>query len=92
MRNADQTAEEYRDWLIGCLHRYGHDELIALICPYGEDDMVKAMLDIMYMPDCEHAEHDGLGCLGYCGCYQDDEPIESCKNCEAYTGNKAEMT
>ena len=47
MRNADQTAEEYREWLIECLHRFGHDELIALICPYGETDMVKAMLDIM---------------------------------------------
>ena len=38
-------------------------------------------------PDCEHAEHDGTGCLGYCGCTQDDEPIESCKRCEKYTGN-----
>jgi len=47
MRNAEQTAEEYRDWLIDCLHKYGHDELIALICPYGETEMVKNMLDIM---------------------------------------------
>ena len=38
-------------------------------------------------PDCEHAEHDGTGCLGYCGCTQDDEPIEACKRCEKYTGN-----
>ena len=37
--------------------------------------------------DCEHAEHDGIGCLGYCGCTQDDEPIESCKRCEKYSGN-----
>lgn len=41
-------------------------------------------------PDCEHAEHDGTGCLGYCGCTQDDEPIESCKRCEKYTGNVSE--
>lgn len=43
-------------------------------------------------PDCEHAEHDGIGCLGYCGCTQDDEPIESCKKCEKYTGNVYEET
>ena len=41
-------------------------------------------------PDCEHAEHDGTGCLGYCGCTQDDEPIEFCKRCEKYTGNVSE--
>ena len=41
------SAEEYRDWLIGNLHRFGHDELIALICPIGEDANVKAMLDRM---------------------------------------------
>ena len=38
-------------------------------------------------PDCEHANHDGTGCLGYCGCEQDDEPIDACKQCEKYTGN-----
>ena len=41
-------------------------------------------------PDCEHAEHDGAGCLGYAGCSQDDEPIEACKECDAYTGNRTE--
>jgi len=41
-------------------------------------------------PDCEHAEYDGVSCLGYCGCTQDDEPIESCKRCEKYTGNISE--
>ena len=39
------------------------------------------------IPDCEHAEHDGAGCLGYSGCSQDDEPIDACKNCDRYTGN-----
>lgn len=43
-------------------------------------------------PDCEHAEHDSVGCLGYYGCTQDDEPIEACKSCEKYTGNIAEAT
>lgn len=38
-------------------------------------------------PDCEHAEHDGVGCLGYCICEQDDQPIEICDKCEKYTGN-----
>ena len=47
MRNNDQTAEEYRDWIIEQFHKCGHDELIALICPYGEDSMVKDMFDIM---------------------------------------------
>lgn len=41
-------------------------------------------------PDCEHAEHDGFGCLGYSGCKQDDEPIDSCKKCKKYTGNITE--
>lgn len=26
--------------------------------------------------DCEHAEHDSKGCLGYSGCSQDDEPMK----------------
>jgi len=47
----------------------------------------EAEIEYMKRPDCEHAEHDGIGCLGYCGCAQDDEPIESCKRCEKYTGN-----
>lgn len=40
----EKTADEYRKWLIGCLHKYGHDELISIVCPYGEDEMVKAVL------------------------------------------------
>ena len=39
-------------------------------------------------PDCEHANHDGAGCLGYSSCWQDDEPIDACKECKEYTGNK----
>lgn len=47
MRDNRQTAEEYRDWLIGCLHKYGHDELISLICPYGEDKLVHDELTML---------------------------------------------
>ena len=49
----------------------------------------EAEINRLKRPDCEHALHDGLGCLGYCGCKQDDEPIEACKLCEQYTGNRA---
>lgn len=50
-------------------------------------DMAIELLKKHRKPDCEHAEHDGIGCLGYSGCAQDDEPIEVCKECEKYTGN-----
>ena len=40
-----------------------------------------------HKPDCEHAEHDSGGCLGYGRSEQDDEPIDACKECEKYTGN-----
>ena len=40
-------------------------------------------------PDCEHAEHDGIGCLGYAACWQDDEPIDACKTCREYTSNRS---
>ena len=47
----------------------------------------EAKIERLKRPDCEHANHDGAGCLGYCECEQDDEPIEACKQCEKYTGN-----
>ena len=47
----------------------------------------EAEIERLKKPDCEHANHDGAGCLGYCGCEQDDEPIDTCKQCEKYTGN-----
>ena len=70
-------------------------------CPYNPDcscngvcnfvlSLLKeqeAEIERLKRPDCEHANHDGAGCLGYCGCTQDDEPIEACKQCEKYTGN-----
>ena len=54
-------------------------------------DEICAMLEEHGKPDCEHADHDGIGCLGYTGCTQDDEPIEACKKCEKYTGNVYEV-
>ena len=50
----------------------------------------EAEIERLKRPDCEHAEHDRTGYLGYCGCTQDDEPIEACKRCEKYTGNISE--
>ena len=47
----------------------------------------EAEIERLKRPDCEHANRDGAGCLGYCGCEQDDEPIDACKQCEKYTGN-----
>ena len=41
-------------------------------------------------PDCRHAEYDGRGCLGYARDLHDDEPIDVCKGCDAYTGNRGE--
>ena len=41
-------------------------------------------------PDCDHAEHDSDGCLGYGRSEQDDEPIDACKKCEKYTGKDCE--
>jgi len=68
-------------------------------CPYSYEGLVSInectsdlALDALELlkershPDCEHAEHDGAGCLGYSGCH-DDEPIDACKNCKKYTGN-----
>lgn len=69
-------------------------------CPYGGirglgckiqrlNDAL-ALLREQEKPDCEHAEHDGVGCLGYAKCLWDDEPIDVCKTCRKYTGNRYE--
>lgn len=36
--------------------------------------------------DCETANHDAGGCLGYGRGKNDDEPIDVCRNCSRYTG------
>lgn len=49
-------------------------------------DMIDMLEEDLTSVDCEAAEHDGKGCLGYS--YQgDDEPIQTCKYCQKYTGN-----
>lgn len=62
---------------------FGHD---AGMSSLATDAL--ALLREQEKPDCEHAEHDGVGCLGYAGCTQDDEPIDVCKTCRKYTGNR----
>ena len=72
-------------------------------CPYCPDiDNPETLCDLNVMldalallreqekPDCEHAEHDSTGCLGYAKCLWDDEPIDVCKTCRKYTGNRYE--
>ena len=44
MRDNSHSAEEYRDWIINLLHKYGRDEFIALIVPYGEESLLKSAL------------------------------------------------
>ena len=46
------------------------------------------MRDAIKHPDCEAAEHDATGCLGYGHSEYDDEPIEVCLMCEKYNGNR----
>lgn len=74
---------------------YGDCDMICSECDLKRDngelyDMYTNVISVLKeygKPDCEHTEHDGIGCLGYAGCTQDDEPIEACKECEKYTGN-----
>ena len=40
--------------------------------------------------DCEGAEHDGNGCLGYSH-YGDDFPIKECLHCPKYTSYEEEL-
>lgn len=71
----------------GCPYA-GDDDTVEGYCPVYDDAI--ALLREHEKPDCEHAEHDGIGCLGYAGCTQDDEPIDVCKTCHKYTGNRQE--
>ena len=90
-----KVITEIEDALSGNLARAGHVYRISL---NGLKDKAlkdalsllkeqEAEIERLKRPDCEHANHDGAGCLGYCGCEQDDEPIDACKQCEKYTGN-----
>jgi len=82
-----------------CQHVLNHDSLSMIEELQAEIEQLKE--DNTYMkinwipvrpfaPDCQHAEHDGTGCLGYCGSEQDDEPIDACKECYMYTGKEGE--
>lgn len=53
-----------------------------------ENRMDRCPLRDCSRPNCDAAEHDSAGCLGY-GHGEDDEPIDVCKKCGEYTGNKA---
>lgn len=44
MRNNRHSAEEYRDWIINAFHKYGRDEFIGLIVPYGEEGLLRSEL------------------------------------------------
>lgn len=44
MRDNSHSAEEYRDWIINVLHKYGRDEFIGLIVPYGEEGLLRSEL------------------------------------------------
>ena len=36
--------QDYRAWLIEMFHKYGHDELIALMVQYGEEEQLAGLL------------------------------------------------
>ena len=64
-------------------------------CGRGQGDAVKAAKrtilkhwEELGKPDCKAANHDAGGCLGYGHSENDDEPIDACKACELYTGNR----
>lgn len=46
MRNSSHSAEEYRDWIIKVLHQCGRDELVTIIVPYGEVELLKSELEL----------------------------------------------
>ena len=71
-------------------------------CPYGDNRYggvckVMAARDALALlkaeqrkVDCNAANRDAAGCLGYGYSDNDDEPIDVCKRCEQYTGNAEE--
>lgn len=81
------------EWILNDIEENGHyqvsyyaDEIRKALSLLKEQ---KAEIERLRKPDREHAEHDGVGCLGYSGCRQDDEPIDACKGCREYTGNRS---
>lgn len=73
------------DHIISCFAIMCRDALSVIEQMEQEIERLKA-----HKPDCDHAEHDSGGCLGYGRNEQDDEPIDACKKCEKYTGKDGE--
>lgn len=46
MRDNSNSSEEYRDWMMNLLHKNDADELISLLVPYGEEELLKMEIDI----------------------------------------------
>ena len=46
MRDASNSAEEYRDWMMNIMHENDADELIGLLVPFGEENLLKMELEI----------------------------------------------
>ena len=85
---ADQVIEDFEHEVDKA---YGEGwDFVDLFTEDGARILMLLKLLQEWGPACEHAEHDGRGCLGYSGCWQDDEPIETCKRCGKYTGNAEE--
>ena len=64
------------------------DDTVEGYCPIYDDAI--ALLREQEQPNCEYAEHTTSGCLGYAKSLWDDEPIDVCKTCHEYEGNKYE--
>ena len=54
---------------------------------WDQDEAIEAWNRRTASVNFEAAEHDDGGCLGY-SALNDDEPIDRCKYCEKYTGNR----
>ena len=39
-----KEQDTYRKWLMDMFHKYGHDEFIALLVDYGEENLIADML------------------------------------------------
>ena len=68
------TKEDYRTWMIEMLHKYGHDELIAMMVQYGEEKLLADRLKEQETVEhaCEILRSNG---------WTETEPI--CSECDA---------
>ena len=95
----DKSRETVIKALECCIFRHPDDKLRCVSCPYKDPEsycLNRLKMDALELlkaqetkkPNCEAANHDGGGCLGYGHSESDDEPIEACKDCIMYTGNR----